>query len=551
MISEFIAAWKELSRMSVTNNNKRIKSLADASNKLIARFPVVCSSGISSKTMYLVTTALEMKYAAELKVVMQNMFTVDNVFANSASDYLDRFHTNDDTEETVHSYPRNSNLYETAIVKPDYYMQRLDEQFGVPLCEASGPHAMGGGNKKYKNKSNNTNSNNNSSTTPPDRVAYQSREFETKLMPTDVQKANSMQPTVISIKITTVNRDKDGGSVGTFNKNFEIGVKTRCVAVTSEEMVDNITKAVKRNMTAFNFIKAITGEISFLKDFVFMADEIKDDYKDKGYNTIWNRLRNRSMISKIQNFLKSSNGIIPNTTFILSKEEVERLELASSILVDHSKDSKEQLNEDYLNTLARVSEADRLAASHIKEENENTPVNAAKNLTSETITLSPEKLSALKASFKKAAIEVQKTHDTKNQEITEENSDNIDTTEDTTKDEEQEKEEKSPPSATPSTNAIDPNTYLNMEIKIDTPLNKEQYFKYLDKLEKLPQISPEILQTLKNKLKNTQLQALERQKASLAIKQQQIDTLKRRQEDAKRIQQEKMIEISKGKKSTT
>ena len=90
-----------------------------------------------------------------------------------------------------------------------------------------------------------------------------------------------------------------------------------------------------------------------------------------------------------------------------------------------------------------------------------------------------------------------------------------------------------------------------MEIKIDTPLNKEQYFKYLDKLEKLPQISPEILQTLKNKLKNTQLQALERQKASLAIKQQQIDTLKRRQEDAKRIQQEKMIEISKGKKSTT
>ena len=90
-----------------------------------------------------------------------------------------------------------------------------------------------------------------------------------------------------------------------------------------------------------------------------------------------------------------------------------------------------------------------------------------------------------------------------------------------------------------------------MEIRIDTPLNKEQYFKYLDKLEKLPQISPEILQTLKNKLKNTQLQALERQKASLAIKQQQIDTLKRRQEDAKRIQQEKMIEISKGKKSTT
>lgn len=235
----------------------------------------------------------------------------------------------------------------------------------------------------------------------------------------------------------------------------------------------------------------------------------------------------------------------------LSKEEVERLELASSILVDHSKDSKEQLNEDYLNTLARVSEADRLAASHIKEENESTPVNAAKNLTSETITLSPEKLSALKASFKKAAVEAQKTHDTKNQEITEENSDSIDTTENTTKYKEQEKEEKSPPNTTPSTNAVDPNTYLNMEIKIDNPLNKEQYFKYLDKLEKLPQISPEILQTLKNKLKNTQLQALERQKASLAIKQQQIDTLKRRQEDAKRIQQEKMIEISKGKKSTT
>ena len=33
MISEFIAAWKELSRMNMNNNNnQRIKSLADASN---------------------------------------------------------------------------------------------------------------------------------------------------------------------------------------------------------------------------------------------------------------------------------------------------------------------------------------------------------------------------------------------------------------------------------------------------------------------------------------------------------------------------------------
>ena len=363
MISEFIAAWKELSRMNMNNNNnQRIKSLADASNKLIARFPVVCSSGISSKTMYLVTTALEMKYAVELKVVMQNMFTVDNTFANSATEYLNRFHTNDDTEETVHSYPRNANLYETAIIHPDYYMQRLDEQFGKPLCEAFNPKnykPSKGGNWRNKNNNNNSGNNNggnngggnntpntpnnnnntsgssnagNSNSNGKDKtVAFQSHEFETKLMPTDVQKANAMQPTVISVNITTVNRNKDGEQITSFNKSFDIGVKTRCIAVTSEEMVDNVVKAVKRNMTAFNFIKAVTGEISFLKDFVFMAGEIKDDYKDKGYNTIWNRLRNRSMVSKIQNFLRSSNGIIPNTTFVISKEEAEYIKVVNNI----------------------------------------------------------------------------------------------------------------------------------------------------------------------------------------------------------------------------
>lgn len=362
MISEFIAAWKELSRMNMNNNNnQRIKSLADASNKLIARFPVVCSSGISSKTMYLVTTALEMKYAVELKVVMQNMFTVDNTFANSATEYLNRFHTNDDTEETVHSYPRNANLYETAIIRPDYYMQRLDEQFGKPLCEAFNPKNYKPSNSRYGNKNNKNNSgnnnggnngggnntpntpnnsnttsgssnNNNSNSNGKDKtLAFQSHEFETKLMPTDVQKANAMQPTVISVNITTVNRNKDGEQITSFNKSFDIGVKTRCIAVTSEEMVDNVVKAVKRNMTAFNFIKAVTGEISFLKDFVFMAGEIKDDYKDKGYNTIWNRLRNRSMVSKIQNFLRSSNGIIPNTTFVISKEEAEYIKVVNNI----------------------------------------------------------------------------------------------------------------------------------------------------------------------------------------------------------------------------
>ena len=358
MISEFIAAWKELSRMNMNNNNnQRIKSLADASNKLIARFPVVCSSGISSKTMYLVTTALEMKYAVELKVVMQNMFTVDNTFANSATEYLNRFHTNDDTEETVHSYPRNANLYETAIIHPDYYMQRLDEQFGKPLCEAFNPKNYKPSNSRYGNKNNKNNNggnngggnntpntpnnsnttsgssnNNNSNSNGKDKtVAFQSHEFETKLMPTDVQKANAMQPTVISVNITTVNRNKDSEPIATFNKSFDIGVKTRCIAVTSEEMVDNVVKAVKRNMTAFNFIKAVTGEISFLKDFVFMAGEIKDDYKDKGYNTIWNRLRNRSMVSKIQNFLRSSNGIIPNTTFVISKEEAEYIKVVNNI----------------------------------------------------------------------------------------------------------------------------------------------------------------------------------------------------------------------------
>lgn len=337
IISELIATFKELtSTFKNDNNSRRITSLSSASNNMIARFPIVCSTGLSPKTMFMVSKAIEFKNAAELKLVLNSIFAMNTDMANNTAELLRRFHDNTDTGHSVHG--TITDIFESAKVGVEYQTQLLENQFNqLALHEIDSAQNNMRFNKFVASNTKNANKGN--------------FNLVAKLTPNEVLKANNLQPTAITVKMTFV----VGGK--TVEKEVEVGVKTRIVPVSSENMIDNLVKAVKRNQNAFNFIKLITGEISFLKDFLFMSNQIKDDYKDKR-NSMWNKLHIRGNVSKIQKYLSfGAKGLIPNTSIVMTKEEVEYVKLVHKIDLMDSKVIRSAIEHFFLSGIMIVDES--------------------------------------------------------------------------------------------------------------------------------------------------------------------------------------------------
>lgn len=294
-------------------SNQSINSLSSEAKKTMAIFPVVVSKGISSKTIYLIAKALERKYALQLKTVIDSHFMSNR---DSITDYLSNFHTNLLNTGSVHGGELPAN-YSPAQFIPESF-----DSLGytnVPLMEMLEFRPIEESHKRIINESS------------PSRAASRqmnppvARDTNKNLFTdSDVKKCNELTPTYIPITTTFVVNGSGNNNGGMITKNFNIGVKTFIHAVTSQDMILNLNKAVDRGNGLFNFIKATTGEISFFKDFLLMINQTKSDHLDKS-SGIWNKLRERRMQSSLRNIFRYSTGLIPNTTLILSMSEAEYL----------------------------------------------------------------------------------------------------------------------------------------------------------------------------------------------------------------------------------
>jgi hypothetical protein len=135
-----------------------------------------------------------------------------------------------------------------------------------------------------------------------------------------IEKLNEMAPTHLQVKVKGF--DKDNKHTGDIE--FIMGVKTTLHPIDSQEMTSNLVAACKNNNHIFNFIKWTTGEIEFFKDFLFGMNEIKDDVTNRsaGASSWWISLKRRRVLADIKKFIFLPNNILPNTTIVISQEEV-------------------------------------------------------------------------------------------------------------------------------------------------------------------------------------------------------------------------------------
>lgn len=137
----------------------------------------------------------------------------------------------------------------------------------------------------------------------------------------DVRKANELVPTTMHIRTILVNDENEEQGF----MDFVIGVKATMHPIASDEMITNLVNACKNNNKFFNFIRWTTGEISFFKDFLFDIKQIKDDVMDRsaGASPFWIALKRRRRLAKMKDNLFMPNQILPNTSIVVSMEEVD------------------------------------------------------------------------------------------------------------------------------------------------------------------------------------------------------------------------------------
>lgn len=148
-----------------------------------------------------------------------------------------------------------------------------------------------------------------------------------QLLDSDVKKVNELVPSLIVLRYQIADPNKDASGVNTYIQDeFVAGVKSRLIAVPSQEILDRIIYMGKSGVDMKNMIKATTGETSFSKDFLAGIQQAKIDAKKDSKlsktNPIWRSLQARSNRSKLNRLTRSSNGAAAITTLVITNEEV-------------------------------------------------------------------------------------------------------------------------------------------------------------------------------------------------------------------------------------
>lgn len=155
--------------------------------------------------------------------------------------------------------------------------------------------------------------------------------FKKQLMDTDVKKANELVPSMLIVNYAI----DCGPNREALESNAIIGIKTRLVSLDSFEILQKLVSKNKDKSGFVKFIRATTGEIKFLKDFVLAIDKAKIDALSKSkkgsVNPIWKVLERRSAVSDLRKALGQKNDASPITTLVITQEEVDFLKKESNM----------------------------------------------------------------------------------------------------------------------------------------------------------------------------------------------------------------------------
>ena len=162
-------------------------------------------------------------------------------------------------------------------------------------------------------------------------VDSQRQQFTAMLLPSDVKKANEMQPTLMLVQFYVNDKDRDLNVA----QQFVCGVKSKLYAVGSDEILNKIiTKNVDSDIL-LKLVKVSTREISFVKDFLLGLDEARLDALSKSRkgsgSRIFKALERRAIKGKIRRSLRMENSAKAISSLVISSEEAEELKKYENI----------------------------------------------------------------------------------------------------------------------------------------------------------------------------------------------------------------------------
>lgn len=143
------------------------------------------------------------------------------------------------------------------------------------------------------------------------------------LLDRDLKRSNEMVPYGIQVRLIALNDKKEFVQY----VDFIVGVKTILHLVQSNDVVENIAKALQNQSVMFKLLKWTTGEISLFKSLILNLDEIKDMASAKGNkkSPFFQTLKRLKQQKMGVNNLTIPHGIIPNATLCISSYEAEQL----------------------------------------------------------------------------------------------------------------------------------------------------------------------------------------------------------------------------------
>lgn len=161
--------------------------------------------------------------------------------------------------------------------------------------------------------------------------------FTKQLLPSDIKKANEMQPTLMIVNFYVNDRDRELNIA----QQFVCGVKSKLYAVDSSDIINKIiTKHVDSDIL-LKLVKVSTREISFVKDFLLGLDDAKLDTLSKSRkgsgSTLFKALERRALKGKVRRSLRLENSAKAISTLVISSEEADELKKYNNIDITSSR----------------------------------------------------------------------------------------------------------------------------------------------------------------------------------------------------------------------
>lgn len=326
----------KIDRAKTQGKNYSYSSVNRAASGLIAVFPILASSNVKLETGTMCAKYIERKQCLYLQLVLAAS-NIDN--AESGFDYLRNFHQNVTGTSTLADYERMIQNYfaqmegaklvfdvpDSVVNEMVNYMKHSFTQYYAEnysrysLADYQATPSVNGYTV---------------SISPYSEKAAQILEARQdtggmrntygrnpSLTDTDVKKANEAIPSLLIVHF--VNKDTK------INTEFLIGVKAKLIPTDYTEILNKIVTQNKDNHKMANLIRATSGEINFIRDYLLGLDAAKDSIRKAGQRgsreSLWKNLEARATKAKLALSQNKVNMATAVTTVLITAEDADML----------------------------------------------------------------------------------------------------------------------------------------------------------------------------------------------------------------------------------